>query len=741
MSIKQIEGDKVLNSLFEAILPMLRLAAALGDSIAELGPALPGLGPIISKAEELKRTCQAFYASFVVAGKVNQHHLRTMLAYYERQTPKVLEIEPIVGSLSVVNDKDFKAAHKEVQTITGTSPLALQTPEQRQQGSKRSFGQMSSQQHSQPYSREQRPRWGPWGTPSAANANSHGLGAQQPDNRQKAPISGSLPITTQSSAGISSRSGLRPVIAIAAAAAVANQHPPSGASTSTADAGPNGASKAPGGGHTPVAARVNREAQDAVAGADPILKSLLHAAWARTAQHHPAAAAELLSVAESALLRIAAGSWQQYLPYLRRFIAFCGRVGIAPVGAAAPMVAAFLEQERRAAVRRGVGHQAITRASAAITALHDAAGLPSPCASQTCAVVRAAARRSLVTRRRKKAAATPAELKRLVDFHLTPGAPLSTRIIVTCALLSFCAFLRYSDLKRVLVHHALMVFSASSLLLRLYRSKTDQSCAGQQVTVGRLGGPYCPVARLEELLQAGQYRTVPATAPARGQGPQRGPQRLAEMEDVGPLLRATTACGTALAQTSAPFSALIQPLSWQQYTSRLKQLCADAGIRRLPSHSFRRGAATAAVAGGAPRADVMKEGRWRTPSVFEFTYVQEIEAAACHVTACLGLRDIPRAPRRPQSTEPAARGPARRAAAAPRGRASAAAAPAAAAPAPRGRGPSRGAPRAPRAASPPGRASGRGRGRGRGAAAGSSAAAAPSVRGVPTRARAAALGL
>ncbi|KAG2438821.1 hypothetical protein HXX76_005362 [Chlamydomonas incerta] len=637
MSIKQIEGDKVLNSLFEAILPMLRLAAALGDSIAELGPALPGLGPIISKAEELKRTCQAFYASFVVAGKVNQHHLRTMLAYYERQTPKVLEIEPIVGSLSVVNDKDFKAAHKEVQTITGTSPLALQTPEQRQQGSKRSFGQMSSQQHSQPYSREQRPPMGPM------------YRAQGPQ-----------------------RGGFR-------------------------------------GGHR--------------------------------AQHHPAAAAELLSVAESALLRIAAGSWQQYLPYLRRFIAFCGRVGIAPVGAAAPMVAAFLEQERRAAVRRGVGHQAITRASAAITALHDAAGLPSPCASQMCAVVRAAARRSLVTRRRKKAAATPAELKRLVDFHLTPGAPLSTRIIVTCALLSFCAFLRYSDLKRVLVHHALMVFSASSLLLRLYRSKTDQSCAGQQVTVGRLGGPYCPVARLEELLQAGQYRTVPATAPARGQGPQRGPQRLAEMEDVGPLLRATTACGTALAQTSAPFSALIQPLSWQQYTSRLKQLCADAGIRRLPSHSFRRGAATAAVAGGAPRADVMKEGRWRTPSVFEFTYVQEIEAAACHVTACLGLRDIPRAPRRPQSTEPAARGPARRAAAAPRGRASAAAAPAAAAPAPRGRGPSRGAPRAPRAASPPGRASGRGRGRGRGAAAGSSAAAAPSVRGVPTRARAAALGL
>ncbi|KAG2432154.1 hypothetical protein HXX76_009076 [Chlamydomonas incerta] len=699
MSIKQIEGDKVLNSLFEAILPMLRLAAALGDSIAELGPALPGLGPIISKAEELKRTCQAFYASFVVAGKVNQHHLRTMLAYYERQTPKVLEIEPIVGSLSVVNDKDFKAAHKEVQTITGTSPLALQTPEQRQQGSKRSFGQMSSQQHSQPYSREQRPPMGPM-------------------YRAQGPQRGGF------------RGGHR-----------ANQHPPSGASTSTADAGPNGASKAPGGGHTPVAARVNREAQDAVAGADPILKSLLHAAWARTAQHHPAAAAELLSVAESALLRIAAGSWQQYLPYLRRFIAFCGRVGIAPVGAAAPMVAAFLEQERRAAVRRGVGHQAITRASAAITALHDAAGLPSPCASQMCAVVRAAARRSLVTRRRKKAAATPAELKRLVDFHLTPGAPLSTRIIVTCALLSFCAFLRYSDLKRVLVHHALMVFSASSLLLRLYRSKTDQSCAGQQVTVGRLGGPYCPVARLEELLQAGQYRTVPATAPARGQGPQRGPQRLAEMEDVGPLLRATTACGTALAQTSAPFSALIQPLSWQQYTSRLKQLCADAGIRRLPSHSFRRGAATAAVAGGAPRADVMKEGRWRTPSVFEFTYVQEIEAAACHVTACLGLRDIPRAPRRPQSTEPAARGPARRAAAAPRGRASAAAAPVAAAPAPRGRGPSRGVPRAPRAASPPGRASGRGRGRGRGAAAGSSAAAAPSVRGVPTRARAAALGL
>ncbi|KAG2423328.1 hypothetical protein HYH02_015344 [Chlamydomonas schloesseri] len=207
--------------------------------------------------------------------------------------------------------------------------------------------------------------------------------------------------------------------------------------------------------------------------------------------------------------------------------------------------------------------------------------------------------------------------------------------------------------------------------------KTDKAVRGEQVTVGRIGGPYCPVGRVEELLQCG-YRTVPSIAQRPDPASATGRLRWEEVEDTGPLLRATNSGGDTLGQVAAPLSAPIPPLTWQQYSSELRRLCLAAGVRHLPTHAFRRGGATAAVAGGAPRDDVMKEGRWRTKRVFEFTYVQEIEAAACHVTACLGLAAGLHAARA----------------------ASAAVAPAADA--------------APEA--PPGRAPGRGRGRGRGGA-------------------------
>ncbi|PNW86596.1 hypothetical protein CHLRE_02g093150v5 [Chlamydomonas reinhardtii] len=346
------------------------------------------------------------------------------------------------------------------------------------------------------------------------------------------------------------------------------------------------------------------------------------------------------SLADNAVLRIASGTWQQYNRPIREWVAHCTRVGATPIGAPPAIAAVFLDQRRRAAALRGVGAQAVTRASAAITALHEAAGLPSPCAHPLCAAVRAAARRTLLGQRRTKVAATAEDIQKLVDTHLQPNAPLLTRMVVTCALLSFCAFLRYSDLRRVMVHHQLMQFSAACLTLRLFCGKTDKAAQGEEVTVGRIGGAYCPVTRVEELLRVGRYSTVPSIAQRPMPQAARGRTRWEEIEDTGPLLRAVSTSG-ALEQITAPLDNPVPSLSWQQYSSLLKQHCLAAGLRHLPPHAFRRGGATAAVAGGASRDAVMKEGRWRTRRVFEFTYVQVIQAAACKVTACLGLRAPP----------------------------------------------------------------------------------------------------
>jgi hypothetical protein len=293
----------------------------------------------------------------------------------------------------------------------------------------------------------------------------------------------------------------------------------------------------------------------------------------------------------------------------------------------------YLTSKQQYGLSAQIGPQCVERASAAISAFHEIAGVPTPCAHELCSTVREVARRTLVANQRPKEVASPEEVAQLINHHIRAGVPLRTRMHITCAALCFSGLLRYDDLSHVLVHEDLLRIRSDRAEIYLYRSKTDQYCEGAVVTIGRIGGRACPVHLLEELLAAGEYQRSPALRPCRGRSSQ-----LEDAEDVGPLLRATNAAGTRLEQTAEPLPKTIAALPYTAFAASLKRLCAAAGVRDLGTHAFRRGGATTAVEEGADRMTVQKLGRWKSSQVFEFAYVRESAAHQAAVTGRLRLR-------------------------------------------------------------------------------------------------------
>ena len=329
----------------------------------------------------------------------------------------------------------------------------------------------------------------------------------------------------------------------------------------------------------------------------------------------------------------AASTWRQYDPEIRRFVAFCEDNRVPPLGQEARIAALYLTQRLKDGADRNIGPQVVERASAAISVFHELAGLPSPCAQPVCASVRQAARRTLHSTPRDQGVATPAEILQLAEFHLRDGVPLSVRMIVTCAILAFSGLLRYDDLSRVLVHRELLRIFPDRVEICLYTSKTDQQCQGAVVTIGRIGGPFCPVTLLEALLQAGAYQRDPALRPIPGTSSWQ------DAEDVGPLLREVNPRTGRLDQLTASLPKIVPAMPYRDFREALKRLCYQAGIRQsLCPHDLRRGGASAAVANGADRMTVQKLGRWRNAKVFEFAYVRETASQLVEVTGRLGLR-------------------------------------------------------------------------------------------------------
>jgi hypothetical protein len=67
--------------------------------------------------------------------------------------------------------------------------------------------------------------------------------------------------------------------------------------------------------------------------------------------------------------------------------------------------------------------------------------------------------------------------------------------------LCFVGFLRYL----MVVQWEELLFFPTHMELFIEKSKTDQYRGGRWVLIGRVGGPFCPVALVEELLIEGVY--------------------------------------------------------------------------------------------------------------------------------------------------------------------------------------------------------------------------------------------
>ncbi|EFJ51476.1 hypothetical protein VOLCADRAFT_87823 [Volvox carteri f. nagariensis] len=222
--------------------------------------------------------------------------------------------------------------------------------------------------------------------------------------------------------------------------------------------------------------------------------------------------------------------------------------------------------------------------------------------------------------------ATPKEVSQLVEYHIHEGVPLLTRMVVTGAVLTFCGLLRFDDLSHVLVHTDLLHVYRDRVEIFLFKSKTDQHCKGAFVTIGRIGGPCCPVLLLEQLLEAGHYQQTPCTSVQRD-----GVE--ADTEDVGPLLRAVNVRRNCLEEVVAALPSTVEAMPYCKFRDTLRTLCYAwrQGVRcDLCPHSLCCGGATALVQGGADRAEVQKLGRWKSNTVFEFVYVFEFVADSPH---------------------------------------------------------------------------------------------------------------
>jgi hypothetical protein len=377
--------------------------------------------------------------------------------------------------------------------------------------------------------------------------------------------------------------------------------------------------------------------------ADPALLTLVRETILPRVPDSPDLAALAECMVRDSRLSRAAGTWRAYDPLLRQWAAFCAQHRVPPLGAPPEVAALFLTQVRLDAASRKIGPGIVEKTSAAISTLHEVAGLPSPCAGKLCSMVRETARRTLSSSKLDREDVTSEDIKQLLRHHLSSEpVSLRTRITVTCAAVAFAGLLRYSDLCRVMVHHDLMRFYADGVELYLFTSKTDQHCEGALVPIGRVDGPHCPVRLLESLLREGRYKQQPAqtTLPSSSSGP----ACLADTEDVGPLLRATNRKGTALVQVAVSLQKRkpvpIPSLTYGTFLKSLKEHFAAAGVQKqIGTHSLRKGGASAAVANGADRIVVQKLGRWRSPAVFEYIYVQESTQQQQRIALCMGLSE------------------------------------------------------------------------------------------------------
>ncbi|CAI7894846.1 unnamed protein product, partial [Closterium sp. NIES-53] len=149
-------------------------------------------------------------------------------------------------------------------------------------------------------------------------------------------------------------------------------------------------------------------------------------------------------------------------------------------------------------------------------------------------------------------------------------------------LLMFAAFLRYSDL--ISLQWNDIQFKGAAMWLLIPYSKTDQEGKGTWIPVAASAGPYCAVRCTREFIRIAGLTNMPH----------------------GPLIRVFNKRAQASPHDKSP--------SYPTIRSWCLEACRKAGLdsTHIGTHSFRKGAATAAAALGIPDRLFKRMGRWRS---------------------------------------------------------------------------------------------------------------------------------